>query len=89
MKSFTNVHVIFNFAIGKKINLVTRYILNGQREVSLLSFHPQFHTWENWMTFVPQSKFVFLSSFLFTPSLQVVVLWLQASITFYEYNRDY
>lgn len=65
MKSFTNVHVIFNFAIGKKINLVTRYILNGQREVSLLSFHLQFHTWEldTWMTFVPQSKFVFLSSY--------------------------
>lgn len=33
MKSFTNVHVIFNFAIGKKKNLVTRYILNGERDV--------------------------------------------------------
>ena len=50
MKSFTNVHVIFNFAIGKKKNLVTRYILNGERDVFLLSFHPQFHAQENWMT---------------------------------------
>lgn len=85
MKSFINVHVIFNFAIGK-INLVTRYILNGQRE-ALLSFHPQsaFGRTDDILYINP--KFVF-PVFLFPPSLQVVVLLLASLHNFYECNKD-